>query len=260
MNIKYASPSCNRAKGLKTLNYLSRIKMYISAKDYPAYCEHNPDHIDQFVVVPDGVQHRGKGICMNWMLDNLWDDQTDGIIVLDDDVTCMMKRHKTSKDEPVPEDEFYELCENWILLAKEWGVGLLSIGVTSDPKGYDEFAPFRQHAYMDGAFTGWVRNDGIRYSEDLSVKEDVDFALKQWQKYHRCLRIEKFYLRKDAFGDNTGGANDLRSSEVEKEQFKIMQQKWGADVIRPNRVSAKNASKIRGLGGAIRLNLPLKGV
>ena len=94
----------------------------------------------------------------------------------------------------------------------------------------------------------------------MTIKEDIDYALKSWQKYHKCLRIERFYLNVDSFGDNTGGCNDFRSSEEEKRQFKMMQEKWGPDVIRPNRSVARKNSKIKGLGGAIKLNLPYKGV
>lgn len=260
MNIKYVSPSSNRATGAKTLNYVSKLKMYISSRDYPEYVKYNPQHKDKFVVVPEGIQNHGKSRCLNWMLDNLWDEDTDAIIMLDDDITCLMKKNKGAKDEVVPEEEFYELCENWTQLAKDWNIGLWSVALNSDPIAYDEFAPFRTHAYMDGAISAWCQNDGIRYTEELTIKEDIDYALKSWQKYHKCLRIERFYLNVDSFGDNTGGCNDFRSSEEEKRQFRMMQEKWGADVIRPNRSVARKNSKIKGLGGAIKLNLPYRGV
>lgn len=259
MNIKYVSPSSNRAEGALTLKFLSRVKMYVSPRDYPNYVKHNPSHVDQLVMVPEGVQNYGKSKCMNWMLDNLWEDDTDAIIMLDDDIRGIMKHVKRGTDQPITEDEFYELCEVWVLLGKEWGCGMFAISPSSDPFVYDEFLPFRLHGYCDGQVTGWIQRNELRYDEELTIKEDVDFALQNWRKYHKCLRIDKYYPKSKSFGDNKGGCNDFRSSEVEKKQFKRMQKKWGSNIIRPNKPKAIKASKIRALGGAIKINLPLKG-
>lgn len=260
MKIKYCIPSYNRADGLKTHKYLKEPKIYISKEDYPRYCELNKGYEDRFVVVPDGVQGKGKGHAMNWLLDNEFDDDLDALVIIDDDITSLMAHSKTGKDYEITEAEFYEIVENHTLLAKEWGCGLFSYGLNSDRLSYIESTPFRTHSYVDGAFQGFVRKDDIRYDEVLTVKEDVDMFLQQLKRYHKCLRIDKYYLKKDSFGGNTGGCNDFRSSEIEKQQFQMMQRKWGTDVIRPNKPTAKSSSKIRGYGGAIKLNIPLKGV
>ena len=259
MNIKYVSPSYKRSKGCLVLKFLSRIKIYVTPEERELYCKYNQGCEDRIVAVPKGIQGNGKSRCMNWMLDNLWDEDTDAIIMIDDDVSGIMKHIKNGKDESITEEEFYELVENWVRLAKEWECGIFALSPNSDPLVYDEFAPFRLHAYMDGQVTGWCIKNELRYDEELTIKEDVDFALKNWQKYHKCLRIEKYYPKSKSFGDNEGGCNVFRSSAEEKRQFKIMQKKWGSDIIRPNKPTARNKSKIKGLGGAIRLNLPFKG-
>ena len=79
------------------------------------------------------------------------------------------------------------------------------------------------------------------------MKEDVDFFLQNIQKYHKALRVEKYYINKESF-TNEGGANAIRNSMLEKEQFKRMQEKWGSKIIRPNRPTAKKNSTIRGNG------------
>lgn len=56
------------------------------------------------------------------------------------------------------------------------------------------------------------------------------------------------------------GSQEFRVGDTEKEQFKIMQRKWGKSIIRPNKPTAEKSSSIRGLGGAIRLNIPLEGI
>lgn len=259
MNIKYVSPSSNRAQGITTLDYVSRCKMYISREDYPDYVKYNPQHKDKFVVVPDGVQNHGKSKCMNWMLDNLWDEDTDAIVMMDDDWTCLKAHVIGDKDRVIPEEEFYELVEIYTQLAKDFKVGLWSFNLNSDPMTYDCFKPFRFHSYLDGQFTCWVEPNELRYDEELTIKEDVDFFLQNIAKYHKALRVDKYYPVCKGF-TNKGGCQDFRSAEEEKRQFNMMQKKWGSHIVRPNRPTATKNTKIRGYGGAIRIKLPLKGV
>ena len=257
--IKYVIPSYNRADGVTTLDYVSKGKMYVSQQDYPNYIKHNARHKDKIVELPDGVQGKGKAHVQNWILENLWDDNTEAIIFLDDDITCLMGKVRNGKDYEIDESLFYELVEDFVLLAQEWGCAMFSFGINSDPMSYDEFKPFRCHSYLDGTLQGFVKKDTLRFDEELTVKEDVDMFLQQIQKYHKALRIDKYYFKVKSF-QGTGGSQAFRSVESEKKQFVMMQKKWGADIIRPNKPTAKKASTIRSFGGAIKLNLPLKGV
>lgn len=260
MNIKYVSPSYKRPYTCSILRYLSKVEVYVSPEEYKEYLKCNKGHEKQIKKVPAGVQGKGKGHCLNWVLDNVWTDDLDAMIILDDDMECLMAHELNKKNSIVSEAEFYYLCEKYSLLAKEWGCGLWTVNLNSDPITYDCFKPFRLHAYCDGQFTAIVKNPSdIRYDEQLTVKEDVDFCLQHMEKYHKALRIDKYYPKAKSF-DNKGGCYDLRSEETEKEQFKLMQQKWGSQIVRPNRPKAKSSSKIRSLGGAIKINLPLKGV
>lgn len=259
MNIEYAIPSYNRADGVLTLDYLSKAKVYVSPEDYPNYIKHNQRHADRIIAVPEGVQGKGKAHAMNYLLDTLWSEQTDAIVFIDDDVTTLMAHIKNGKHEERTEEEFYEIVENNCRLAKDWGCGMWSFNLNSDPMIYDEFKPFRLHAYLDGGCQGIVQNDGLRYDEELTVKEDVDMFLQQVQKYHKALRIDKYYLKKRSF-EGSGGSQEFRSKEAEQEQFKMMQKKWGSSIIRPNKPTAtKEDGSIRAMGGAIRVHLPLKG-
>ena len=260
MKIKYVSPSYKRSDCCLILDSFSKVKVYVADFEYEDYCKHNPKHKDRIVKCPKGIQGNGKSKCMNWMLDNLWDDDTDAIIMMDDDISGIKRHIKNGKDEDVSEEDYYELVERWVLLGKEWGCGMFALSPSSDPIVYDEYAPFRLHGYCDGQVTGWIQKNELRYDEELTIKEDVDFALKNWQKYHKALRIEKYYPKSKSFSDNKGGCNVFRSSEEEKRQFVIMQKKWGADIIRPNKPTGKKNSKIKGLGGAIKLNLPFDGI
>lgn len=258
MKIKYVIPSYRRANSITTMDYLSRTVCVVSEDEIDEYRKKNP-HIDpnRFIECPREYQGHGKPKVLNWILDNLFDD-CDVLIELDDDIHAYMFHVKNGKDEKIPEDDVYEIFENNSRLAIEWGCAIWGLNINSDPLSYDEFKPFRLHGYIDGGTVAHVRDDGLRYDETLSIKEDVDFFLQNLQKYHKALRIEKIYVNKESF-TNEGGANAIRNEELEKEQFNRMQAKWGSNIIRPNRPIAVKNSKIRGLGGAIRLNIPLEG-
>lgn len=257
MKIKYYVPTVGRAETIQTLDYLSKAIALVGYEEYDAYVKAHPEYKDRFIKLPKGVQGHGKGKCLNYMLDNLWGD-ADHVIALDDDVTCLMAHVKNGKDRPIGEDEFYEICEEYSFLADEWGCGLWGVSLNSDPLIYDEFKPFRLHSYIDGAFTGYVRKNELRYDEELTIKEDVDYLLQNLQKYHKALRVDKYWLKDQAF-TNAGGCQFIRTSDEEKRQFIEMQKKWGAEIIRPNRPTATKNSKIRSFGGAIKLNIPLSG-
>ena len=261
MNIKYVVPSYNRADGVTTLNYISKAKIYVSPEDYEKYCKYNKSWVDRIVKVPEGVQGKGKAHVMNWMLDNLWDENTDAILIIDDDVSTLMAHNilENRKDYEIDEELFYELCEDFTLLAKEWGCGMWSFGLNSDRFSYITYTPFKTHSYLDGGLQAFVKKDNIRYDEKLTVKEDVDMFLQQIQKYHKALRCDKYYWKKKSF-EGKGGSQAFRSEKTEKEQFRIMQKKWGSDIIRPNRPKALKKGTIRSFGGAIKLNIPIGGV
>lgn len=265
MKINYLVPTWDRAESITTLKYLDKARAIVAPEQYDDYVRHNPE-IDpkRFIVAPDGVQGHGKSKCLNWMLDTQWEGY-DAIVHIDDDIVTYMRHLKLDTGtryieyEPIGQEDFYEIAENACGMAYDWGCGMWGLSINVDPLSYAEFMPFRTLGYIDGGTVGYVRDDGIRYDEQLTVKEDVDFFLQQIQRYHKALRIEKYCIKKGSF-TNEGGNQGFRTPELEQKQFQEMQRKWGSNVIRPNAAVAKNKSKIRGYGGAIRLNLPYEGV
>ena len=258
MKIKYIVPSYGRAKTITTLDYLSRAVVVVAEREYEEYRKYHPQYgSERFLVCPDDVQGYGKPKVLNWILENCFDD-CDVLIELDDDIHGYMAHVRNGKDRMLDEDEVYEVFENNSRLAKEWGCGIWGLSVNSDPISYREFQPFSLHAYIDGGTVAHIEKNELRYDEELSVKEDVDFFLQNIKKYHKALRVEKYYINKESF-TNAGGANAIRTKKLEQEQFKRMQEKWGSKIIRPNKPMARKNSKIRGMGGAIILNIPLEG-
>ena len=236
MKIKYCIPSYGRANNQKTLNYIKNAKVYICKEQYDEYIKNNPKYIDNFVICPDGIQGNkegtGKVLTMNWILDNEMDD--DSIIVfLDDDIKCL-KRHKNIdgkiKGEEIDFEEFEEIIKEYSLLAKEWNIGAWGFNNSNDPLLYYEYEPFSLHKLLCGIIV-IVKKDDIRFDKRVSTKEDVDFCLQHWKKYHKTLRVNKYYPDTKAF-KGEGGLQVFRNKEKNINDMKELMKKWGTDVVR----------------------------
>lgn len=107
MNIKYCCPSYDRPTSCPVLDYLDRVKMYVSKQDYKRYLKAHPKKKRNLVVVPDGIQGNGKIKCLNWILDNEWESGADAIVMIDDDVSCLMSHELNGRDKVIGEEEFY---------------------------------------------------------------------------------------------------------------------------------------------------------
>lgn len=262
LRINYVVPSWGRAKTITTLSLLSKTRALVSEDQVEDYKRFTGLGDDRFIVCPREFQGHGKGIAQNWMLDNCWEDY-DAVLSIDDDITRFRFHDKVDGENTegttLTEQQVYEYLENACEVAYEWGCGMFGISINHDPMVYDEFKPFRTLAYIDGGVVGFVRDDGLRYDTELTVKEDVDYFLQSVARYHKALRFEKLFVNKGAF-TNEGGCQDIRTDALEQKQFKMMQKKWGSNVIRPNAPTAKKGSKIRGAGGAIKLRIPIDGV
>lgn len=260
LKIKYCIPSYHRAKTIKTIEYVEDAKVYVSPEDYGEYVKYNPKYKENIVKCPEGIQGtpdgKGKIKTMNWILDTEMEDDNTCIIFLDDDITCLMRKNRTIKDEPISKEEYHEMTENYCLLAREWGCGIWSYNVNGDPLAYKEYLPFFLHAYLDGTHLAFVRKNDLRFDERFSVKEDVDMVLQQIQRYHKALRINRYYYKVKGFS-GVGGVQEFRTIEKEKEQFKLFRKKWG-DVVIQNKPRGKK-SAMRGYNGAVKIRIPIGG-
>lgn len=260
--IKWVVPSYGRADSLLTPSYAPWVKVYVSPEELEDYQKLNKGV--EVVACPEGVQGYGKAKVMNWLLETIWkEEDTEAVIILDDDVRAMGKivisKEGVVGHEKVESEDFRGIVEETSYLAKEWKVGLFGFNPTDDPLTYNEHIPFRHHAYLDGGLQGFVANDGLRYDEKLTVKEDVDMFLQSVRLHRKTLRVDRYYLKKRSF-IGKGGSNAFRNVETERDQFLELQRKWGKAVIRPNLPSSGvKSSSIRGMGAAVRVRIPIGG-
>lgn len=187
----------------------------------------------------------------NWILNNYL-EKYDAIILLDDDYESVIRWEK-QKQNKLNSDEFEEICESIAILCKDFGFYFFGLNCVTDKGAYREHTPFSTNKYIGGPFQGFLKGNVLRYDESLNLKEDYDMTLQNLKKYNGCLRANfASYNVKQA--KQKGGCSTQRNTNEEKNQFELLQKKWGSKIIQKD-----NQSK-RSFDFKPILKSPLKGV
>lgn len=231
MKISVCVPSYRRPR-VKTSEYLPFVKIYIDKSDEDEYRKYNPDY--NLVVCRDGVQGNLARV-RNYILDEVFGDGADAVILMDDDVSGIYRFEVQSngfgyKSIHVDADEFLMYMEKYIILTKDWGIGAFSLNNTNMPMSYQHFKPFLTHALNLGCFTCHVQNK-LRYDENLPLKEDYDMFIQQQNEYRGMLSIRSMYYVAD-IGVGVGGTAVRRNYEREREQQDLLIKKWGSRIVK----------------------------
>ena len=232
MKIKFYAPSYGRPqKSITQINYPS-VKIVVCESQADEYIKNGND----VVICPDTAQ---GNLCRvrNWILDNLFDD-SDCIIILDDDCSYIgYWNNQTAKR--FNNDDLLEFCSNSALLCDELGYKFFGLNCVVDKGAYREYTPFGFTQYIGGPFQAHLKDSKIRYDETLSLKEDYDMTLQHIYMHGGCLRINyAHYNVKQA--EQIGGCATYRNLDEEKRQFKLLQDKWGKDVIKEDKGSRRS--------------------
>jgi len=246
MNVGYFAPSYKRPEKSITQEYYPFVKIVVSESEAEKYEENG----NEVTICPDSAQ---GSVCTvrNWILDNHL-DKFDCVIIMDDDVSGFHRWSKQKKMDYSHED-FQEFCEIHSIMAQDAGIYFWGVNWVPDKGAYREHTPYSFLAFIGGPFCGHLKGSEIRYDENLPLKEDYDISLQHLQKYRRVLRVNyAFYTAKQS--KQVGGCAAYRTLEKEKEQFHLLQKKWGSKII-----TQDNQSK-RSFDYNPILKFPIKGV
>ena len=239
MKISVNCPSYKRPK-VETLDYLPFCKVWVCETEYEEYIKNNPK--ENIVAVPKGVQGN-VGRIRNYILDQEFAAGVDVVVIVDDDLNGIYRYEKAADSDfgyeqvLVDANEFMSFIEHYSLLCDEWGYKLWGVNVNSDAKAYRHMAPFSTVSVVLGPFSVHL-NNLIRYDERLPLKEDYDLALQHLNKYRGVLRVNKYhYSCKQS--EQAGGCAAYRNYAREKEQFELLQQKWGDKIVKQDKASVK---------------------
>lgn len=224
MKISINCPSYKRPR-VETLDYLPYCKVWVDEGEYEAYVKSNPQG-SNIVSVPKGIQ---GNLCRirNYILDKEFERGADVVCIIDDDMKGVYRFEDNSRIEA---NEFMWFLQRYSLLCDEFGFKLWGINCNDDRISYREYTPFNTNVYVGGPFMCHF-NTNIRFDERFPLKEDYDITLQHMNKYRGVLRVNKYFYEVKQ-SEQKGGCATYRNLDREKEQLKMLQNKWGKDIIR----------------------------
>lgn len=258
MKISINIPSYKRPK-VKTLELVPNANVWVDEGEHEEYKKQNKDA--NIIPVPKGIQ---GNVCRirNYILDRVFEQGYDACLILDDDISYIRKY--IEKDniltlKNLSKDEFVSFVEHYSLLCNDLGFKLWGVNIVKDKMAYREFTPFSFTSFIGCPFQCHL-NSEIRYDENLPLKEDYDIILQHLNKYRGVLRVNAYNLEVKQ-SEQRGGCATYRNINREIEQVKLLQKKWGSQIIRFNTNKNPKARKQRAtLKYNPSLSIPIKGV
>ena len=225
MKIKVCIPSYRRPK-VKTLEYLPFASVYVDVGEYDEYKKENPDA--DIISCPEGIQgsvSRVRNYIITKELKN-----NDVVVMLDDDMSGLYF-WEAKKSHKIPTDMFLAVVAKYSLIAKEFGAYFWGVNINQDKQVYREYTPFSTTSFVGGPFQCFLKGNNCLYDEALPLKEDYDMTLQQLNKNRVVLRVNKFfYMVKQA--EQAGGCAVYRNFDAEMLQLKLLQKKWGKQIVK----------------------------
>lgn len=256
MDVRVCCPSYRRPK-VETLDYLPYCKVYVDRSEYDAYKAANrPDAA--IIACEDGVQ---GNLCRvrNYILKKEFEDGADAVLIIDDDMQYVGYWEGAEKVK-VTADMMLGIIEKYSIMARDMGVFFWGANCNDDKQTYCENTPFATVSYIGGPFQVFLNGNDCWYDERLPLKEDYDMTIQQCNKHRAVLRVNKmFYSCRQS--EQAGGCAVYRNTEKEKEQFELLQKKWGKKIVRRDASTARftgKKKKIEDYNPVIRI--PIKGV
>ena len=206
---------------------------------------------ESYVYVPeseaDQYEERFK-----WMLEN---SASRRVFFCDDDIKYVQELYRITEEGKVTQkkitdpDHIMEILENSAHICAEIGAHFWSFDDNPNPAKYLSTLPFRLRKRGSTAYGG-ILKDGLTWGFDprFATKADMDFYLMCLVKDRIIWADYRYVFVGDAY-ENRGGCTELRTIQREVEETKLLQQKYGTDIVR---VKKDNPLKMTfGTGGAL---------
>lgn len=184
----------------------------------------------------------------------LVDDDMNGIYRFDVDENTNYGYIKTR----IETEDFMLFLEKYTLICKEFGFKLWGVNVNPDALSYRHYAPFSMSSIILGPFCVHLEND-LRYDEKLPLKEDYDIAIQHLNKYRGILRLNAYHYDVEQ-SSQAGGCAAIRNIKREKEQFDLLQKKWGSEIVKEDRSNKGQTKKVKGFDYNPVIKVPINGI
>lgn len=260
MKISINCPSYKRKK-VETLDYISSCKVWVDNKEYETYIKSNKGFENNIISVPNGIQ---GNLCRirNYIL-NQELKTNDVVLLIDDDMQGIYKFENNGmfgyEKVLLNEDDLYKILKEYSILCDDFGFKYWGINCNSDSLSYRQTTPFSTVSYIGGPFQAFLKGNKLRYDERLPLKEDYDMTLQNCNKYRGCLRLNKYHYNCKQ-SKQKGGCATYRNFEREKEQFKLLQKKWGSDIVKEDSSNKGRTKKVKQFDYNPIIKIPIRGV
>lgn len=260
MKISVCCPSYKRPI-VKTLKYLPFCKVYVDDAEYEDYIKENP--VENIVKCEKGVQGNVARV-RNYILNKEFENGVDAVCIVDDDLSGIYRfdvdyNTNFGYDRKIIEsEEFLNFLEKYTLLCFEFGYKLWGVNCNSDSLSYRHYSPFSLSSIILGPFCVHLKND-IRYDEALPLKEDYDLAIQHLNEYRGILRLNGYHYICEQ-STNKGGCASIRNRQREKEQFDLLQRKWGSEIVREDTSNKGKTKKVKKFDYNPIVKVPIKGI
>ncbi len=218
-------------------------KLIIAVYEFEAdeYREWYPTN--EIMVIPDKLQGNMARV-RNFIKDNI---DSKFYVMMDDDVESL-GFHEDNMQNKMDMERIEAFLVNGFNMCMELGTVLWGVNLQSGPKFYREYSPFSFLSPVLGHFSAHIQNS-LRYDDRMSLNEDYDYFIQVCHRYHKVLRMNKYYYMAGYLKDKRG-CGAYRVLEEEKRQAGLMQKKWGSRVCKYNLRRSTNPE----------VHIPLKGI
>lgn len=259
MKITINIPSYKRPV-VKTLQYIPFAKVWVDESEYDEYCENNPG--GNIISCPKGIQ---GNLCRvrNYILDREFEDGADVVLIVDDDLfyvgRFVVRNGFGYCNERLDADELMAFLEKYSIMANDLGAKFWGVNCNDDFIAYHHDNPFSTKCYIGGPFQCFLKGNECRYDESLPLKEDYDMTLQQLNRYRVVLRVNAYHYVSEQ-STITGGCAMERNRMREQQQFELLQQKWGSNIVKRDKSNKGRSNKIKMPDYNPVIKPPIKGV
>lgn len=260
MIVSVCCPSYRRPQ-VKTLKYLPFCRVYVDFDEYDEYIKHNP--VENIVRCERGVQGNVSRV-RNYILDKEFERGADVVCIVDDDMSGIYRfdvNYNTNfgyERHRIESEDFIDFVEKHSILCEEFGYKLWGVNCNSDSLSYRHNAPFSLTSVILGPFCCHLKND-IRYDEKLPLKEDYDLAIQHLNKHRGILRLNGYHYICEQ-STNKGGCASMRNRQREREQFELLQKKWGSNIVKEDTSNKGRSKKVKKFDYNPIIKVPIKGI
>lgn len=259
MNVSVCCPSYKRPV-VETLKYIDFCKVYVCETEYYEYKSKNPNA--NIIPCLKGIQ---GNLCRirNHILRTEFAGGADVVCIIDDDMegmylwvetpSCGIEKQKINADMLVP------FLEKYSIICEDLGFAFWGANCNLDPMSYMQYTPFGFSKYIGGPFQVFLKRNQCYYDESLPLKEDYDMTLQQCNKYRGCLRLN-FLTYNVKQGEQAGGCATYRNMLRERQQFELLQKKWGSEIVRQDATNKGHTKKKKGFDYNPIIKIPIKGI